>query len=434
MRRNAQMGTKMKKRLTNNWGLKLFSFIFAALLWLVVVNIDNPVKSNTYDNIPVRLQNANLITDEDLVYEILDSTDTVSVTVSAPRSYLELLSKDDIVAVADFNNITAANTINISYYSRRYNDKITNFKGSIESVKLNIEPEKSFKPALKVATSGKVTEGYIIGEISTDQNQVRISGPESKVSEVVKAVVSVDVSGATSDIVTYADVKLYDADDNEIPTTGIKKNVDSIKVSVEILKTETVPIRYAVTGTPAPGYRLSGEISGMPTEVMIAGSADAVKNVTQIDIPDEALNISGKTGEVTAVINLKSYLPEGIRLADSEFNGKISVVIPIEEEQRKELNLAENHIQVINVPEGFTAEFEEDSDLTLEIAGLQADVSELLTGEITGVIDFGAYMQKKNISLLEPGSYTVEVSFDLGENITIVEPLKVRLIIEKAES
>ncbi len=243
MRRNAQMGTKMKKRLTNNWGLKLFSFIFAALLWLVVVNIDNPVKSNTYDNIPVRLQNANLITDEDLVYEILDSTDTVSVTVSAPRSYLELLSKDDIVAVADFNNITAANTINISYYSRRYNDKITNFKGSIESVKLNIEPEKSFKPALKVATSGKVTEGYIIGEISTDQNQVRISGPESKVSEVVKAVVSVDVSGATSDIVTYADVKLYDADDNEIPTTGIKKNVDSIKVSVEILNTENEPIR-----------------------------------------------------------------------------------------------------------------------------------------------------------------------------------------------
>ena len=94
----------MKKRLTNNWGLKLFSIIFAILLWLVVVNVDNPVKTNTFDNIPVKLQNTNLVTDEGLVYEVLDSTDTVTVSVSAPRSYLELLSKDDIVAVADFNN------------------------------------------------------------------------------------------------------------------------------------------------------------------------------------------------------------------------------------------------------------------------------------------------------------------------------------------
>ena len=84
------------------------------------MNVDNPVKTKQFDSIPVKLQNANLITDEGLVYEILDSTGTVSVSVSAPRSYLELLSKDDIVAVADFNNITAANTINITYYSKRY--------------------------------------------------------------------------------------------------------------------------------------------------------------------------------------------------------------------------------------------------------------------------------------------------------------------------
>ena len=135
--------------------------------------------------------------------------------------------------------------------------------------------------------------------------------------------------------------------------------------------------------------------------------------------------------DVTTVINLKSYLPEGIRLADSEFNGKITVTIPIEEEQKKELQLAENHFQIINVPEGYTAQIDEESDLTLEVAGLQADVSELLAGEIVGTIDFGAYMEQKNISLLEPGTYTVAAAFDFGDNITIVEPVRVRLIIEK---
>jgi len=423
----------MKKRLINNWGLKLFSFVFAVLLWLVVVNIDNPVKSNTYDNIQVRFQNANLVTDEGLVYEVLDSTDTLSVTVSAPRSYLELISKDDIVAIADFKNITAANTINITYYSKRYNDKITNFKGSTESVRLSIEPEKKMNFTLKAVKTGEVEEGYMVGKITLDQNQVRIRGPESAVSQVAKASVAVNVSGTTSDIATYADVKLYDAEDNEISASSIKKNVDSVKVNIEILKKETVPVRYLVIGTPAPGYRQSGPVTGIPSEIEIAGNADVLKNVTQIDIPNDVLSITGKTESAEIAINIKNYLPDGVRLADSEFNGKINVLIPIEAEQKKELKLAENHILITNVPEGYTAEVENGDELTLEISGLQADVSKLLTGEITGTVDLAAYMSARNLNILEPGEYTIEAVFDFGENITIVNPVKVKLVIKEVE-
>lgn len=423
----------MKKRLINNWGLKLFSFVFAVLLWLVVVNIDNPVKSNTYDNIQVRFQNANLVTDEGLVYEVLDATDTLSVTVSAPRSYLELLSKDDIVAIADFNNITKANTINITYYSKRYNDKITNFKGSAESVKLSIEPEKKTNFTLKAETVGEVEEGYMLGKVTVDQNQVRIRGPESVVSRVSKVSVAVSVSGTTSDIATYADVKLYDAEDNEITVSSIKKNVDSVKVNIEILKKETVPVRYSVIGTPASGYRQSGPVSGIPSEIEIAGNADVLKNVTQIDIPNDVLSITGKTESAEIAINIKNYLPDGVRLADSEFNGKVNAIIPIEAEQRKELKLAENHILITNVPEGYTAEIENGDGLILEVSGLQADVSELMTSEIMGTVDLAAYMSARNITILEPGEYTIEAVFDFEEGISIVSPVKVRLVIEELE-
>ena len=33
----------MKKGLMNNWGLKILSFLLAVMLWLIVVNIDDPV-------------------------------------------------------------------------------------------------------------------------------------------------------------------------------------------------------------------------------------------------------------------------------------------------------------------------------------------------------------------------------------------------------
>ena len=43
----------MKKSLMNNLGLKLLAFLFALLLWLIVVNIDNPITDATFDGIPV---------------------------------------------------------------------------------------------------------------------------------------------------------------------------------------------------------------------------------------------------------------------------------------------------------------------------------------------------------------------------------------------
>ena len=44
----------MKKyKLTTNLGLKIIAFIFAAFLWFVVVNLDNPVGSSTFRDIPV---------------------------------------------------------------------------------------------------------------------------------------------------------------------------------------------------------------------------------------------------------------------------------------------------------------------------------------------------------------------------------------------
>lgn len=423
----------MKKKLTNNLGLKICSFVFAVLLWLVVVNVDNPVKTKQFDNIPVKLQNVNLITEEGLVYEILDSTGSVSVSVSAPRSYLELLSREDIVAVADFENITAANTINITYYSKRYNDRITNFKGNIESVKLNIEPKKMLQLVLKTKTTGSVEEGYVVGKVTTDQNQVRISGPQSVVEKIKSAVISVDISGTTTDIATYADVRLYDAEENEISAESIVMNVSSVKVGVEILATRTVPIQYSVMGTPAAGFRQTGEISAEPSEITIAGSADVLKNITQLDVPSEALNINGKKENLVAGINLKNYLPEGISIADDNYSGKAVVTVYVEQEQEKELKLNKSNIVVTNVPEGYNISVDEEEEIVLKLTGLQADISEMLISDVVGKIDMAAYMETAGMSRLQTGEYEAEAVFDFNENITIMEPVKVKLIVQKAE-
>ena len=97
----------MRKRIFKNWGLKLASLLLAFILWFLVVQIEDPIGNKTFNNITVRLVNTELLENENKVYEVLDGTDTVDVTVSAPNSIREQLRAADIVAEADISKLKA---------------------------------------------------------------------------------------------------------------------------------------------------------------------------------------------------------------------------------------------------------------------------------------------------------------------------------------
>ena len=91
----------MKKKITNNWDLKLLALLFSVLLWLIVVNIDDPVKTVMFSGVEVKILNGNELEAQGQVYEILEDTGVVNVTVKGRRSIVEDISKENIKAVAD---------------------------------------------------------------------------------------------------------------------------------------------------------------------------------------------------------------------------------------------------------------------------------------------------------------------------------------------
>ena len=72
----------MQKRITKNLTLKILAFLIAAFLWLVVVNIDDPVDDKTFSNIPVQVTHEEVITDNNNTYQIVDNTQEINVTVT----------------------------------------------------------------------------------------------------------------------------------------------------------------------------------------------------------------------------------------------------------------------------------------------------------------------------------------------------------------
>ncbi|MDY2699693.1 MAG: CdaR family protein [Lachnospiraceae bacterium] len=424
----------MKNKLTNNLGLKLASVFFAVIIWLVVNSINNPTINDVYYNIPVKLLNTELITDSGQVYEVLDNTDVISrVTVWAPRSVISELDEENIVATADVSELSSLDTISIKLTTNISSGDISRISGSIDTVKLNIEDKGSKALALKATVSGKVPKGYLVGDITTDQNLIRISGPQSVIDQIAKAAVDVDVTGMTSDIVTNADIKFYDEDDNQIDTRNISQNIKSVGVEINIWQTAEVPLSYSVMGKAASGYRDTGVIEGEGQTVVVAGKSNTIKNITSIDVPAEALDITDQSENYTVDLDIRKYLPEGVFLASSG-DAIQTVTVYIERETSKKLEIRAEKVKITNLPEGYDASISGlDSSFIIELIGLPQDMAAVQANSVNGVVDIVEWMNQHEMTEPMPGYYTVEVDFGLPDRVSLLEPVTVTLHISKVE-
>lgn len=69
----------MKEKLGNDLILKVFSLVLAILLWLFVINTEDPVITKSFSNIPVDMLNEQVLDELNRTYKITEGS-TVSFT------------------------------------------------------------------------------------------------------------------------------------------------------------------------------------------------------------------------------------------------------------------------------------------------------------------------------------------------------------------
>ena len=162
----------MKEKLTRNIGVKILSVILAALLWLVITNVNDPVQSKVFPDVPVTILNENLINTAKQSYDIIEG-DKVSFKVAARRSIIESLDKSDFEVTADFANLSNVNAVEIMITPKRFKDEIEIVdRGDVRTLKISIEELSSKEFKVSVVDTGKVGDGYYLGPRSADPNIV----------------------------------------------------------------------------------------------------------------------------------------------------------------------------------------------------------------------------------------------------------------------
>ena len=393
----------MKKLLTRNLGLKLASLVLAFVLWFLVAQIYDPKDTVTFNNIQVRLINTDLLEQEGKVYEVLDNSNLVRVTVTGPQSIVKSeLRRNDIVAEADMSKLTDINTIAITYYCENISNDSVEIRGNHDSVRLNVEDKASKWIKLESTTLGEVASGYMIGNVTLDQTNIEVTGPKSAISQIDHAGVDINVADSTSSLSANVDIKLYDADDNELSLETVKKNVDSAHMTVEVLATKEVPVEIEYMGVPEDGYMATGEVESSRSTVKIAGTASALLGVSAITVPEDRMNITGQSSDLVDIINLS---------------------VPAE------------NITISGVPEGMEAEITTEAETyDITVSGLDRDISILRDDTVTGVLDLEKWMDDNNVEELTPGNYTIPVTFNLSEDIMVENDVNIHIRLKNQDT
>lgn len=425
----------IKDKLLNNLGLKILALMTGIVLWLIVVNINDPVISTTLGGISVEVVNADVLAAKGEVYEVLDNTDTIAVSVSAKRTILDYLNTSNIRATADMKELNETDgTVRIRVESNRYSNQIDSLKPRTEYLKVKIENKKNAQFRIEPVVTGEPKEGYVVGAAQMNQNIVYISGPESVVSQIVRATAEVSVEGMSGSVSTNMDLKYYDADGGIVDESHLSQNISNVDIDVEILATKEVPITAGVTGTPASGYGMSGAVMIEPATVVVAGSNRALRDIESIQIPDDKVNVDGINVTQQYAIDITKWVPDGMIFADSEYDGKVVVTVEIVELSTKTIDLPKKRITIVNVPDGYTASFGTVSEsVSFDVMGLDEDLAALDTTKISARVDVEEYMEQNNFSSIREMSYMMPLSLQLPDGITERIPVNVNIKLQKKE-
>ncbi|MDY5845387.1 MAG: CdaR family protein [Bariatricus sp.] len=418
----------MKKTLTNNLGLKALALAFSILLWIIVMNNERPITTKTYIGVPVTLLHPELITNQGNTYRVDDNYKKVTVTVRGKKDVLKEIKLSDIKVTADVKKLDTATRSLIPYevsiptFQGQYVDAETAEPNLVISIELATTKTFPIVPS----SSGEPRNGYQIGSLEADPQQVRISGPESVVNSIDKVVAQVNTAGISKDEVKEADMILYNAAGMVIDSTLVETNLgeEGLNVKVRVLHTKSVPVEFDTSGiVPASGYIFEG-ISVQPETVEIVGTREQLENLEAIEIPADVIEETNLTKSLERTIDITEYLPYWAKAKDESAGISVLVKISVTKIGTRTLDYPVGSISLLNVPKDYSVKYDSEGSIEIMISSDDPD----------RLADFALEQGSVSINLVNikaAGNYTVPVQITLPDGIELVQDVSVRITLEK---
>lgn len=303
--------------LSSNTFYKIISVVIAVCLWAYVIEVENPTKTQTFNDIPVQLLNEDSLTSKGLALSG-DATYTVDVEVEGKRSDLAKLNASEIVANADlFGYSIGKNYIPVTLSAP---DGITILQTGPSKINVVIEELLEVAKPIEVNFVGQFEDGIEAGQITTKPQEIMVSGAKSEVNAVAYVKAEVNTSKLTTDATTVQ-AKAVAVNSAGDVVKNVRLSSSFVDVTARLSEVKEVPLGVDVTGEVAPIYEVTN--LDVPDSIKIKGTKDALAGITGLTAA--AIDISSVSS--TSKIPLDIPLPEGVEFADGYEDTSVAITI-----------------------------------------------------------------------------------------------------------
>ena len=398
-----------KRKITDNIPLKIMSVAVAVVVWLIVMNIDNPIGTNYYTINDVELINKEYVESSDTIGKMCmpeQNQDNVKIAITATKKVRDKIKITDISATADLQQVVSLDTnpvmvpitVNCSTPGVSAND----IKVTPQNLSVNLDEKETQEFVVNVSRGDtKPGKDYEVGSLTANPEKVRITGPKN---------------------LTIIDKNQEVLSDSEMNSLRIENNA-KVVVTAKLWKIrQGVGISAGYVGTPAEGYQ-AGIVKTVPDTISVAGSIEGLESLAANDnvitIPSDSIDISGESKDVEKKINIKNLLPDNVKLT-SDSSEDVWVTVSILPEGSREFDVPTKNIEVRNKPDDLQVTF-----VTAQIAvRIKSDTEDM--DDLDSERDIKASI---DLDGKKEGDYEVPVKIVLPDGYETVEDVTTEVVI-----
>ena len=390
----------------------LLSAVVAFGLWLYVITVVSPESEKTYYDIPVVLQNANLLTERGLM--LVSEKHTVTLALKSDRTILNDLNESNINVIINLANVEEPGTHNltytISYPGNIPSNEISVLSSSTDLITVKVENRiRKSVPVVLDYGETDVPTGYTADKENAelDYTEIDVVGPESVINKISQARVKVDLNNKTKTLADEFAYSLCDAQGNPLDVQKVTVNTEKVTLVVKIQKIKEIELKVEVVdggGATQENSTITMDID----KIQVSGNDVALENLDSlvvgkinlgeimenktvtfpIELPEDIIN---QTGVDTVTVHVK--LPP---LVTKTFD--VTSIITKNKPADLKIELVTGNLKVtVRGPEGMVNAMQ-DTDISAVInladakAGTVTKNAEIVINEaFVGVDEIGTY-------------------------------------------
>lgn len=398
----------MRKLFANNTAVKILSIIAAIVMWLYVMNEQNPQVPYVIRDVPVKLLNF-----DESKFALKDNSSEfkVNVKVKGRRSLVADLKPNDINAEVNMRGrIEGDNLIRVDVAAP---PNVEFIDVSPREVMVTLDAIVEEQMPVVVDVTGTPAQGFAADKPLTKPQAVVVKGPRSMVNAVKKVSTRIDISDKNTTVVNTLPIRVLDAQNKEQKEITFRPDV--VEVTVPIVRVSNVQVLPNIRGNPPEGYIIR-DVRIDPPTITVTGSNEVLNGLQSVNT--EPINIEGRTATVSA--DVKLILQKGVTTFDEEIES-VRVTVEIERLATTTANISSNEIQILNIPLELKSEIEH-KEILLTVNGPESIIDKVNKNMIKLNIDADG---------LAEGEHSVKVRADISRpyRITQIEPGDIRITL-----